>query len=362
MVPRPDRIPLRPAYDEAISSRGKSFWRGLTCAALAQLQPMGGDVDPAKISRRNFDKDVMAEYVARAAVTPLDTIAGAALAPTMTSALWSALPPFASRQLFDRSLKLDLTGGAHQTIKIPRVVTPAAPVWLAEHSPMPIVSDVFDVATLGPLKKLMLGAVVSRELENYAIESAVAIVEQATSPAFRKAMDATVFDASAGTALRPAGLRNAVVALSAATGGGAAALIADLASIAAAVGDAGLNSESLMFFAHPGQAYAARGLLTPFPFTIVGTSAIAKGTLVGIVPDAIASAVTEVAVEARDVGTLHMESATPAQLVSGGVTASPVRQLWQTETIGIKIRARLAWAAIDPAAVQVISSVSWGPQ
>jgi hypothetical protein len=353
---------LRPDYDEAASARGKSFWRGLTCAALAQMQPMGGDVDPVKISQRHFDKDVMAEYVARAAVTPTDTVAAAALAPTMTAAFWSALPRFASLQLFDRSVKLDLTGGPHATVKVPRVTTSVPPVWLAEHSPMPIVADVFDAATLGPLKKLMLGAVVTRELENYAIESAVQLVKQATSPAIRKAVDSAVFDASAGTPVRPAGLRNGVVALSAATGGGAAALIADLASIAAAVGDAGLDSESLMFFAHPGQAYAARGLIAPFPFTIIGTSAIAKGTLVGIVPEAIASAVTEIAVEARDIGTLHMEGSSPAQLVSGGATASPVRSLYQTDTIGIKIRARLAWTAIDASAVQIVSSVTWGPQ
>jgi hypothetical protein len=354
--------PFLPSDRPADITKAKSFWRGLTCACLAQLQPMGGDVDPVKISERNWRRDELAHYVARAAVSPLDTTSGAAFLPTMTNALWSALPPFASRQLFQNSLQLDLTGGPQQKINVPRVITSAVPAWVAEHGAMPVVSDVFGATVVGPLKKLMLAAVVTREIEKYAIESAVAIVQQATAPAIRKALDAAVFDASAASTVRPAGLRNGVVALSAATGGGASALLADLAAIAAAAGDAGLNAENLMFFSHPGQAYAARGLITPFPFTIIGTAAIAKGILVGIVPEAVASAVTEIAVEARETGTLHMESATPAALVSGGVVASPVRQLFQADLVGIKVRARMAWAAIDPAAVQVISSVTWGPQ
>src|SRR5262245_19550305 len=96
MVRPPGAIPLRPDYSAARGTAAKSLWRGLTAAALAQFAPPGEGADPAKISERHFARDELAHYVARAAVIPLDTTSGAAFAPTMTSALWSALPPFAA--------------------------------------------------------------------------------------------------------------------------------------------------------------------------------------------------------------------------------------------------------------------------
>jgi hypothetical protein len=60
-------------------------------------------------------------------------------------------------------------------------------------------------------------------------------------------------------------------------------------------------------------------------------------------------------IEASKIAVAHMEDATPLQIASGaqgaGVLATPTRSLWQSDTIGIKIRFNASWALRDPRAL-----------
>jgi hypothetical protein len=55
-------------------------------------------------------------------------------------------------------------------------------------------------------------------------------------------------------------------------------------------------------------------------------------------------------IETARAGELHM-SDTPLPIVSGGAPASPARSLFQTDSIAIKMRWPVTWAARDPRAV-----------
>ena len=59
--------------------------------------------------------------------------------------------------------------------------------------------------------------------------------------------------------------------------------------------------------------------------------------------------------------TIHMEDTTPLEIVSGTgpTTADPVRSLWQTATIGIRMLMDVSWKMRRSGMVQWIDGTSW---
>jgi hypothetical protein len=53
---------------------------------------------------------------------------------------------------------------------------------------------------------------------------------------------------------------------------------------------------------------------------------------------------------------LHVEDTTPAEDMAG---ASPVRSLWQTDSVAMRLRYRLDWGVRQAAGVQSITGVAW---
>jgi len=51
-------------------------------------------------------------------------------------------------------------------------------------------------------------------------------------------------------------------------------------------------------------------------------------------------------------------SDTPADISASGSVAAPVKSMWQTDIISIRVRANCAWAVATGAA-QVITAVNW---
>jgi hypothetical protein len=61
--------------------------------------------------------------------------------------------------------------------------------------------------------------------------------------------------------------------------------------------------------------------------------------------------------------TLHMEDTTPLALGTGtqgsGVLAVPMRSLYQTDSIGIRLSLYVTWMMVRTGAVQTIAAVTW---
>lgn len=175
--------------------------------------------------------------------------------------------------------------------------------------------------------------------------------------------DAVVFDNVAASAIRDAGLLNGVSPITATAGGGLTALVGDVGKLADALADAGLgNSEEIVFFCGVPAAVRLKALVGPrFDYKIIGTPALADTTIVGVIPSAIAFGFDggPTIETARD-ATLHLEDTSPAQIgTPPNVVAAPVRSLYQTDTIAIRVRQKITWRNIVPGAVQVINSITW---
>jgi hypothetical protein len=106
-------------------------------------------------------------------------------------------------KLFARSLQLDFAG---------------------EGAPHPVVDGSTNAATVGPVKKILIGAGITEELQNANPETATAIIGRVLSEAAAKSLDAYVFDNVAGDAVRPPGLLNGVTPIAATAGGGTNAM------------------------------------------------------------------------------------------------------------------------------------------
>jgi hypothetical protein len=62
--------------------------------------------------------------------------------------------------------------------------------------------------------------------------------------------------------------------------------------------------------------------------------------------------------EISDQATLHMEDTTPLPIVDGGVPAAPVRSLWQTDSLGLRLIMPMNWIMRRPVAA-LINGVTW---
>ena len=85
------------------------------------------------------------------------------------------------------------------------------------------------------------------------------------------------------------------------------------------------------------------------PFPVLGSPAVAADDVIAIATQGIASATDPVPeISSSRSATVHMNT-----------VAAPTRSLWQTATIGIKLRFNASWALRDPRALAWLSTTAW---
>src|SRR5262249_40221689 len=142
-------------------------------------------------------------------------------------------PASAGSELFRRSINLQFGGSA--AILVPSVVSSANDVsFVGEGQPIPVRQLLIGGPTLTPSKFAVIFTLLRRLVE-YSTPNAEQLTRAVLTESAGAALDAALFDANASSATRPAGLRNGVAALTATSGGGDVAMIADLGKLAAAV-------------------------------------------------------------------------------------------------------------------------------
>jgi Phage capsid family len=357
MSPRPTPIPLRPDRYALEREQRRSLVRAATAVALGAVQHC-----PAhEILARAWPHDRDAELVLRAAVVPTTTANATAISVDAVAFLVSMAPASAAARLFEKALRINLAG-IHAT-NVARLLTVPGPGFVAEGAPIPVVAGDLDATPVGPTFKMALIIALSNELEFSSPENASQIIGRALSDAAMKQLDAVAFDSVAGGGSRPSGLLAGVTPLTATAGGGTNAMAGDLAALAGALSDAGVDAENMVIVANVRQATKLRLLAGPaFSYPILGTSAVASGTVVGIAPAGVASGFDGAPkIESSKDTTLHMDTA-PVQIGAAGspnVTAAPTRSMWQTDTLALRVRTNCAWSVVHPGAVAVVNSATW---
>jgi hypothetical protein len=303
------------------------------------------------------------EALARAAVPPASTTASGwadTFAMTAVGAFLKSLAPqSAAARLFTAAPFVPLDGRAQ--VSLPRNGTPfPPPVFVAEGAPLPMLQGAFDAETLGPPRKMAYAIGITGGLEQYSAEQATAVMQACMTEASACALDLAVFDTAPDT-VRPAGILAGVTALTGTAGGGVAALAGDVRAILAAIADAG-GGAKVWLFAHPGDAAALSILAPSFALPVVGTPAIAAGSLVGVEIGAFASGFGALPqIDLAKETTLHFEADAPAPIGTAdtpSVVAAPTRSLWQTDALALRGILRAAWIMRAPMSA-VVNEITW---
>jgi HK97 family phage major capsid protein/HK97 family phage prohead protease len=274
-------------------------------------------------------------------------------------------------ELYNRGIGLNFDGVG--TVTIPRrTAGTAGGGFVAEGSPIRVGKLTTAAASLTPKK---MGVIIpfSKELTkraNPAIESLVrrAILEDTAS-----VLDPLVLDATASSAARPAGLLNGVSAAASGYGGGDyVAVKEDFKSLLQPFIDANA-ADGITVIMNSGQGLAISLMDGPDNnsewfqkirdrVTLIESTHATANRLIAIRNTDFATAISEgPEFDISEQATIHMEDTTPLEIVSGTgpTTADPVRSLWQTNSVGIRMLMDVSWVMARPSMVQWIDGTTY---
>jgi HK97 family phage prohead protease len=337
------------------------------------------------VMKDTYGEDVqvkaMLDWVTRAAVVPATTTVtgwAAELVQTGYGEFFEALFPQSIYAPL-RAKGGTFTFGRNGVITLPTRSRSAAisGAFVLQGNAIPVKQGQFSTISLTP-KKMAVISTFTREISEHSTPAIEAMIREAIVNDTAVAIDAVLMDNGAATATRPAGLLNGVSAITATVGGGIAALIGDLkAMVNALLASTFGGVRQPVWIMSPGDALAIS--LTQaaaggdFPFESITTT----GTLLGypVIQSTNAAADTIYLIDAADFmtatgdspnfsvsdqATLHMENTTPADIVgTPSVVAAPVRSLWQTDTMGIRMIMDINWALRRTGMVQWITGMTW---
>lgn len=353
-------------------------YRAITCGVRAFGQQVSFD----SALRDLYGGDEATAIVLKAAVNPAQTtVAGwaAELVQTANGAFMDRLVAGSIYQpLSARGQRFDL--GRNGSLKVPvRANAPrAAGSWVGEGAPKPVKRIGLSSIQLTP-HKLAVISTFTEEMAMYSTPAIEGLLRQAMSDDTRESLDGYLIDNVAASATRPAGLLNGVTPITATAAGTAIEkIVADLNALIAPMEAAGGGGNVVLLMnpaqsRHLGMAQTTTG---DFAFGSA-TEAAAKIGAGGIIPSTTVPAGTVIAVDAdwfttatgdaprfavSNEATLHEEDTTPLPLGATGtpnVVAAPMRSLFQTDSIAIRLSLYVTWSMVRPGMVQTIAGVGW---
>jgi hypothetical protein len=336
-------------------AEGLSFKRAIAAAALATIRKSSS---AEAVLRASWPRDEHAMLLLRSPQHPLSTTDYWSY--DQIGAFRSLAPGSGALKLFDSGIKLDLAGLT--SIRIPRVgALPPQPVFVAEGAPAPAVQFTTAATTLGPARKILVLSGVTRELNESTPDTAATVIGTVLADATNASIDLVAFDTNPADATRPAGLLHNVTSVPPSTiTDPYMALAADAGNLAAAIGAARIDPSNLIYVAGPREAVILQMRGGDLSNRVIMTLGLPPKTVAAFAPSAVYSGYRDLpSIETRTSAAIHMESATPAEIVSTpGVVAAPDRSFFQTEVIAIKVRAWCAWA-VAAGGVAVVNSINW---
>jgi HK97 family phage prohead protease/HK97 family phage major capsid protein len=360
-------------------------WNSLVCAVKGFYTQRS----PYQILKEEYGDDestraVMNAIVTRAATVPADTVtsgwASQLVATSIQDYFGALLPMAVYPSLSAKGVKFSF--GTAGIVTMPsRASTPTiAGSFVAQGAPIPVRQGAFTSISFTP-KKMGVISTFTREIAEHSTPNIETLIREIIVEDTSVAIDTVLLDATAATTTRPAGLRAGVSVTPPTAGGGLAALIGDIRALTTALitGTNG-NLRAPVWIMNPGDVLAAS--LIPavagggeFPFK----TELTAGTLQGypVIQSATVPADMMFLLDAADFvsvtgdtprfdvsnqATLHMEDTAPSQISTVGspnVVAAPVRSLYQTDSIGVRMLLDLNWGLRRTGVVAWTQTMTW---
>ena len=271
----PPPIPLRPDANAMREASVTSLARAVLTVARRSLDRNAPD------ATRAWPQDRTAALIVRAPVGPHNPTDAAALGTVATMFISSLVPISAAARVIDQSLKV--TFGANALLSIPALTLPLA-AWVADNAGIPVIQGTSSPGVLVRPHKLATSVTLTREMVDSA--NAEAVVRQVLSENVGATLDAALFSSEPEIIeLSPPGLLYGIDPLPS-----SGDIIDDVALLAEALGPVSGAGQPVLVCA-PGEA-AALTLQTAREFMpVYASAALAPGTIIGLQPSALASAI-----------------------------------------------------------------------
>jgi hypothetical protein len=355
-TPWADEEQGRTMMHEISYTEQRSWHRAITAKALSHLH---GETEAEKILRDHFPNDSRAKLILRAAVSPMGRTDFPTFSPT--EAFRSLAPGSAAFALFDRALKINLTGKT--SVKVPYLATLTPnPVFIPEKGAIPVEQTQFGAMTVGPTRRVRVIAVFTRELNEATPETAASAIGKVLSDRMLVSIDKAAFGNQADDGTTPIGLLNGATVVTASTASDVAnAMAEDLAGLADAIGAKGIDTSDIVYICGPREATLIKARMGPmFDNLVLPTLGLPTAKMVAaIAPNAVAFGYDgPPKIETSEEGELNMASPALEIVNSGGTVSVPTGSLYQKDSVGIKVTANCAWCCV-PGAAATVSSISW---
>jgi HK97 family phage major capsid protein/HK97 family phage prohead protease len=356
--------------------------RSMVVTALSKAQQR----DPYSVLKERYGEDIQTKAA-------FDVVSKAVSAPALTTTTgWAAelvqtafldlietlIPVSVYPGLANRGPKFNF--GRNGIISIPArsTATTVAGSFVGQGAPIPVRQGAFTATTL-TVKKLGVITTFSREMAEHSTPQIEAVLRQAIVEDTSVAIDTILLDATAASAIRPAGLRNGVTGATATTGGGLAALVGDVKALAGSlITSSNGHLRDPVWIMNPVQVLSiqfqtnatgqfifqdeiAQGRFRGYP--LYQSTTVPTGTVLLLDAADFFSATGDVpAFTASDTATLHMDDTTPLALSATGApntVAAPIRSLYQTDSLAIRMTLDMNWAMRRTGVVAFVSGVTW---
>lgn len=264
-------------------------------------------------------------------------------------------PQSAYASLAARGLQVQLSG----KIKVPISVGANSVMgFVTEGEPVPVGELSLQGAPVQPYKVASISAYTA-EVAKWSAPAIENIIRQTMQRDFTVVVDAALLSANAAQAGAPAGLLYGAVQVPPSTSGagGAGNLAADITSLLAALGDDVIDP---ILICGPAEAVRISIWAPALAIPVLVSSQSPPGRLIVLDAADFVSGEGPLVIDAGKDATLHMEDTTPLPIVGGGatpITASPVRSLWQTDSLALRALGFVSWRVRG--LVAFIDSVAW---
>jgi hypothetical protein len=337
--------------------------RAATAHAVAAAK--GPGFSPENVLEKLFPKDARSMAIlTRAATAPATTTTSGWASQLATNDYREFLvglqPLSAAARLIEMGVYASL--GRFQTLLFPqRQGLPSILPWVGEAAPIPVSSRVLEQITLGPLKKLATISVLTNELLRRS--DAAAIVEQVLREDASYSLDLAYFSTAAASSSVHAGLLNGLTPLVPTSGGGEVAARTDLAALINAVAVGGSGQVVIVTGLSRAAALPMLWNMRLDGITILGSPAVADTRLISTDPQSLLHATDpSLDISTSEGSTVHMEDSAPLGISTPGspnTVAAPVRSLFQTDSVGLRVISQIAFAKRRSGAVAFLDNPTW---
>ena len=322
--------------------------------------------DPATVVERVYDRcPGTLAYLQRAATSPANTTTATWAAELVSNSIADFLsgPQNTSASAFaalaDKAMSITLPPGT-ASIAIPSRASPQALVgaWVGESSAKPVTAVPLTTVSLAPFK-LSAISVFSEELLQHSTPSIEAVVTEVLRHDLSALLDSALLDATAASAIRPAGLFAGVTPIVASVlTPTTEAMMIDLKALAVAVSTGNPDARPV-FFASVTQVPR----MTAAGYEVIATNYLAANSVACVDAGAIAMTMTPPEFLLSRDAAVHMEDTSPLGVGTGtqgsGVLAVPLRSTFQTDTVAIRSTLRAGWMRRRSGCCAIMASVTW---